>query len=168
MMPKRFKQRAKQPARVRHTLPRQTQIGFQGRREPRADIVLTVRRRWRIHGNDKRFEPSRVYPIDQRGDVFSLAMQVRLKPRIGRALDAVTNRVYPVYHDAANRTQRGAAQDDAASQDRWGVVRVEALGVQTTSSATAETLAGVALADRADPAPRVQIAVRQVRAISKR
>jgi hypothetical protein len=76
---------------------------------------------------------------------------------IARSLEALANKVYAVYKDAAGRALRAAATTDAASVLRAGVTRRTAVSADTTSTIEAGVIQAAALADAADPIPRASI-----------
>lgn len=85
---------------------------------------------------------------------------------VARSLNNVFNRRYTRYKDASGRTLRtdktAAVANNQASQVRWGVIREAPLDLDTTSSALVASLQAIALADSADPAPRLALTLRNV------
>jgi hypothetical protein len=81
---------------------------------------------------------------------------------VQRLLDALSNSVYAVYQDTANRTLRAAATSDAASVARYGVTRRQALSVSSTSTVQAAAQQAAALADGKDPKPRSGVVIDKV------
>lgn len=74
-----------------------------------------------------------------------------------RSLEEIRNSAYGIYRDGGTRTLRTAVADNAASQDRYGLVRRGSVKVQTSSQTEAETHRDAFLSDRADFAVRADI-----------
>lgn len=85
---------------------------------------------------------------------------------VSRSLDGLRNSAYAKYTDANNATVRSTASSNAASVQRYGVTRRQAVDAKTTNATIAGLTRDVALAASAQVQPRATFTLRAVYAAS--
>jgi hypothetical protein len=83
-----------------------------------------------------------------------------------RSLDGLYNSAYAKYEDASGRTLRSSTSSNAASIQRYGLTRRQAVDTQTTNSTVAASTLSTALAASALIQPRATFTLRAVFAAS--
>ena len=76
---------------------------------------------------------------------------------IERTVNSLANSVYATYSEAGGRVLRTSTSASSSSVTRYGVTRRIAVKAETTNSTQAGYIRDTALADGADPRPRISI-----------